>query len=86
MSYPLEVREWIARRAQKDEELYQRHGTALELEHTGKFAAISDDGRIFLGNHELDVAMQAVKEFGSGNFALRRIGYKENIRWRRPVL
>lgn len=78
-----EIQAWVARRAREDERLYERYGRPLESDHRGEFVAISDDGRIIIGADELDLATRAIEQFGSGNFALRRIGFDANIRWRR---
>lgn len=81
-----QVRQWVVKRSQQDDCLYERYGKGLEAEHTGEFAAISNDGRVIRGSNELAVARQARDEFGSGNFALRRIGGDAEIHWRRPTL
>ena len=77
-----DVRAWIADRARKDDRLYERYGRPLEAEHAGEFVAISDDGRVVLGLDELVLAMEALSQFGTGAFALRRIGADAEIRWR----
>ncbi|MGH2559622.1 MAG: hypothetical protein ACRDJH_11200 [Thermomicrobiales bacterium] len=69
-----EIKEQIAERAQKDEELYEQYGRSLEAEHAGKFVAIGDDGQVILGTDYLAVSDQAVERYGAGNFALRKIG------------
>ena len=76
------VRSWMAQRATEDERLYEQYGKALEQEHKGEFVAISSDGQTITGADELTVATQAVKRFGPGTFALRRIGADAEIRWR----
>jgi len=77
-----ELDRWVARRAELDDELYERYGKGLEEEHKGEFVAISQDGRLITGSDELAVAKRANEEFGPGNFALRRIGAEAEIRWR----
>jgi hypothetical protein len=79
-----ELRQWVADRAELDDRLYEHYGKALESKHTGEFIAISNDGQLIRGTDELAVATKASKEFGPGNFALRRIGADAEIRWRRP--
>ena len=76
----------MARRAEEDDRLYKRYGKPLEQEHKGKFVAIGSDGQCILDNDELALAVQALNRFGRGNFALRRIGYDAEIRWRRSAL
>ena len=83
MADPGEITRWIAARAAEDDRLYDRYGKPLEPEHTGKFVAISQDGRLIIGTDELRVVQQAVEQFGPGAFALRRIGAAAEIRWRR---
>jgi len=41
----------------------------------GKFVAVSLDGRVLLGNEE-EVANEALRQFGSGNFVMMRVGLK----------
>jgi hypothetical protein len=69
-----EVKAWMVERSAKDRRLYERHGRPLEAAHTGEFVAISDDGKIILGFDYLTVSKEAVRRFGGGNFALRKIG------------
>ena len=35
------IQEWIHKRAQEDERLYQQYGKPLEPHHTGKYVAIA---------------------------------------------
>ena len=70
---------WIAKRAQEDDDLYQRYGRGLEPLHKGEYVAISQDGQLITGNDELTVAKQAVQQFGPGVFALRRVGEEAEI-------
>lgn len=76
------IKIWMAQRATEDEQLYELYGKALEQEHKGEFVAISSDGQTITGSDELTVASQALKRFGPGTFALRRIGADAEIRWR----
>lgn len=76
------VAQWTVERSRKDDRLYSRFGRDLESDHTGEFVAISDDGDFFLGTNEYGVAVEAVRRFGSGNFALRRIGADAEVYWR----
>ena len=72
---------WTARRIKEDERLYEEYGKALEKEHTGKFVAIGPDGQTILGDDDAEVLRQAIERFGSGNFALTRVGYRTLGRW-----
>jgi hypothetical protein len=74
---------WALARDAQDDALYERHGRPLERDHVGEFVAISNDGRVIVGADELRLAQQAVREFGAGAFALRRIGAAAEVRWRR---
>ncbi len=80
-----EVQAWVAQRVQQDDLLYARYGVALEQDHLGEFVAISDDGRILTGSDEVELTAMALERFGPGNFALRRIGFDANIRWRQRL-
>ena len=77
---------WTASRSKEDDRLYERYGKPLEPEHAGKYVAIGPDGQCILGSDELALAIKARNQFGEGNFALRRIGYDTEIRWRRRAL
>ena len=78
-----DLQTWVQRRAEQDDRLYERYGKPLEADHKGEFVAISDDGQIILGPDELTVSTRAIEQFGSGAFALRRIGADAELRWRR---
>ncbi|MBI3974528.1 MAG: hypothetical protein HY332_24900 [Chloroflexi bacterium] len=79
------LREWVAERSKEDDLLYKRYGRPLEPEHRGEYVAISKDGQVILGKDELKIAREAAERFGPGTFALRRIGYDAEIRWRRSA-
>lgn len=81
-----DLKAWMANRTATDERLYERYGKPLEAEHKGKFVAIGPGGQTILGTEELAVALEAEEKFGAGNFALRRIGYHYNVRWRHAVV
>ena len=68
--------------AQEDEKLYDRFGKLLETEHTGEFVAIARDGRLILDSDQVLALEKAITEFGSGKFALRKVGYRALGRWR----
>jgi hypothetical protein len=77
-----ELDEWIRQRSAKDDQLYERHGKPLEEDHKGEWIAIGDNGEWFLGQDRVELSFEAFERFGSGNYALRRIGYPYNIRMR----
>ena len=79
---PTNIQAWLAERVAKDDQLYERFGRPLEADHAGELVAISDEGDLILGTDELDLATKSVNRFGSGRFALRRIGADAEIRWR----
>jgi hypothetical protein len=66
----------------RDDELYERYAKHLEEEHKGKFVAIGLDGELLMGENHAKLLWDAVEKFGSGNFALRRIGYPHVLKWR----
>lgn len=72
---------WMAQRAKKDKELYEKYGKPLEKKYKGKLAAIGSDGDVILGDSDIKVIEKAIKKFGSGNFAFTRIGYTYVGQW-----
>jgi protein tyrosine phosphatase (PTP) superfamily phosphohydrolase (DUF442 family) len=68
--------------AQEDEKLYNTFGRVLEAEHAGEFVAIARDGRLILDSDQVRTLEKAIAEFGSGNFAFRKVGYRALGRWR----
>jgi hypothetical protein len=58
------------------EAIYDRYVRPLEQEHWSKFVAVSLDGRVLLGEEELAVFQEALRDFGSGNFVMMRVGLK----------
>jgi hypothetical protein len=77
-----ELDEWVRQRGEKDNALCERYGKPLEPDHTGEWIAIGDNGEWFLGKDRVDLSFEAFERFGSGNYALRRIGYPYEIRMR----
>ncbi len=74
-------REGLARKLQRDQSLYEQYGKPLEKAHTGQYVAISPEGQTIVGPAAGEVLCQAVDAFGSGNFALKRVGYRTFGRW-----
>jgi len=64
------------------EAIYDRYVRQLKQEHWSKFVAVSLDGRVLLGEEELAVFQEALRDFGSGNFVMMWVGLKvvEKIR------
>ncbi|MEW6417123.1 MAG: hypothetical protein AB1480_03260 [Nitrospirota bacterium] len=73
----------LQRRAEADDRLYERYAKSLEDKHKGEFVAISRDGQVIWGKDDVAVLREAIKNFGSGNFALRRVGSRAIGKWRR---
>ena len=72
----------LKRRVTEDDALYQRYGKKLEQEHKGEFVAIGREGAVIVSKSDIEVLQKALEQFGSGNFAFRRIGYKAIGKWR----
>ena len=66
---------------ERDRQLYERYGKPLEKGHKGEYVAISPEGQTIVGPRAAEVLDQAVDAFGSGNFALKRVGYRAFGRW-----
>jgi len=67
----------------RDNLLYKQYGKPLEEKHDGEYIAISPEGETIIGEDDIKVAQEAVEEFGSGNFALRKIGASTLGKWRK---
>jgi len=76
------TREQMEAIKRRDDELYERYAKHLEAEHRGKFVAISADGKLLIGEDRVKLILDAVKKFGRGNFAVRKIGYDYELKWR----
>lgn len=74
--------EELQQRAEQDERLYQQFAGRLETDHPGEFVAIALDGRMILESDQIAALERAILEFGSGNFAFRKIGARALGRWR----
>ena len=72
----------LRKQVMEDNELYQRFGKKLEQEHKGEFVAISREGAVIVSKSDVEVLQKALEQFGSGNFAFHRIGYKAIGKWR----
>jgi hypothetical protein len=75
----------LQQRAIEDEKLYERFACQLEAEHTGEFVAIARDGKLIIEKDQIRALEKAVREFGSGNFAFRKIGSRALGRWRTRI-
>ncbi|MFN4180603.1 MAG: hypothetical protein ACK4I8_09850 [Armatimonadota bacterium] len=58
------------------EAIYNRYVRPLEGQYWGKFVAVSLDGQVLLGDDREEVANEALRQFGSGNFVMMRVGLK----------
>jgi hypothetical protein len=72
----------LQKRAVEDEMLYERFAKLLEAEHQGKFVAIGRDGSLILDSDQICALERAIYQFGSGNFAFRKIGSRALGKWR----
>ncbi len=77
--------EKLEKRVAEDEVLYKRYGKPLEVHHRGKFVAIGPDGALIMDDDQIRVLERAIQEFGSGNFAFRKIGSRALGKWRTRV-
>ena len=77
----VKMEQWLARKAEEKRRLYEQYGKALEKDHKGEYVAISPDGKTILGTRLGEVLRQAIDTFGSGNFALARVGHRTLARW-----
>ena len=59
------------------ERLYEKHAKQLEATHWGKFLALAPDGRFIVGDDDVEVFVEAMGQFGEGNFVLLRIGERD---------
>jgi hypothetical protein len=76
-----DLQAWLTERVEADERLYEQFGKPLEASHPGEYVAIGPDGRTIVGTSDVEVLEQAIQTFGSGNFALRRLGRRTFGRW-----
>ena len=67
---------------ERDDLLYQKYAKHLEKNHRGEFEAIGLRGEILISKNRLQLLKQAIERFGSGNFALRKIGFSYVLKWR----
>lgn len=63
--------------------LYDKFAKHLEGEHKGEYVAIGLDGTLLVGANHAQVFRQTAEKFGAGNFALWKIGYNYELKWRR---
>jgi hypothetical protein len=65
---------------QQAEALYEQYGKPLEAQHTGKYVAISQDGKTAIGSSVFMVMQKAKEQFGPGNFIFK-IGERSVGKW-----
>ena len=78
---PFDMKTWLAKRTKEDNRLYELYGKPLEKDHRGKCVAIGSEGQIILGDDGNAVIKQAIGRFGSGNFAVTRVGEGYYDKW-----
>ena len=76
-----DTKAWVLKRDRVDGDLYDEYGKPLEETHAGRFIAISDDGRTIIGEDMDQIVLRAINDFGSGNFAFRKIGAPALGKW-----
>lgn len=76
------MQEWLENKATEQERLYEQYGKPLENKHMGEYVAISLDGQTILGQRIGELLREAIHSFGSGNFAIARVGHDTVERWR----
>ena len=76
-----DMSQWLKHNASARVRLYKKYGKPLEADHTGEFIAISYDGRTIIGADGGQVLRQAVRDLGSANFVLARVGHPTYGRW-----
>jgi hypothetical protein len=76
-----EISAWVRHKSKEDARLYELYGKPLEDDHHGRYVAISEDGGTILGDDPDSVLSQAIEAFGSGNFALTRVGNEAFGQW-----
>jgi len=72
----------LRKRAQRDDELYERYAKKLEKRHKGEYVAISENGEVLISKNDVELLQQALGKFGRGKFAFREIGSKTLGKWR----
>jgi hypothetical protein len=79
--YSTKMKEWLAWRTKEDDRLYELYGKPLEKDHKGEYVAIGPEGQIILGDDGNAVIKQAIDRFGSGNFAITKVGEGAYGKW-----
>lgn len=75
------VRNCLFEKAEIDESPYERFGKLLEDDHVGEVVGMSPVGEAILGDNVGDAVRQAQDAFGSGNFAIARVGHDAVWKW-----
>ena len=73
--------EWLERKLEEQNRLYEKYGKPLENKHKGEFVAISLDGEILLERRLGDLLKQAIDTFGPDNFVMARVGHDALAEW-----
>jgi len=76
-----DLKEWLERRTEEDQSLYERYGKPLEKAHKGEYLAIGPEGQPILGEDDSEVFRRAIEAFGSGNFGFFRVGHRALEKW-----
>ncbi len=73
---------WLRGKAAEDERLSDEFAAGLEATHRGQYVAIGRTGELVVGLNNIAVLDEALAKFGSGKFALRKIGERGLGHWR----
>jgi hypothetical protein len=56
------------------EQLYERYARHLEATHWGRYLSLAWDGRYIVGEDDVTVMEEGLRQFGQGKFMLLRVG------------
>ena len=76
-----DLEKWLAHNAKQRQHLYEVYGKPLEESHKDQFIAIGFDGQTILGKDDGEVLRKAIRDLGSGNFVLARVGHLTFGKW-----
>ena len=76
-----DLKGWLANRAKEEKPLYEQYVKPLEDTHKGEYLAVGPEGQTIIGKRAGEVLQEAVVTFGTGNFALLRVGHTTFGTW-----
>ena len=80
-----DLKEWLADRAREKQPLYERYVKPLEDTNRGEYLAVGPEGRTIIGKRAGEVLQEAVATFGTGKFALLRVGHATFGTWLQSI-